>query len=150
MAPLNRLPTIHQFWHGSPLSRVERLSLASFVAHGHPVELHVYDEPRDVPRGVRVLDAGAVLDRKEIFLHRRTGSIGPFTDWFRYRLLHARGGIWADTDVVCLRPLDYAQPEIFAWQDEQYLNNAVLGLPAGHALAAWLAEACADPNRINT
>ena len=52
------LPVIHMFWHGAPLSRVERLCLASFVANGHPVHLYVYDEPAGVPAGVRLRDAG--------------------------------------------------------------------------------------------
>lgn len=135
------------FWHGPPLSRIERLSMASFVANGHPVELHAYENLSDVPVGVRVRDADAVLPRVELFTHRRTGSLGPFADWFRYRLLHTRGGIWADTDVVCLRPLDYADPVVFGWEDAQYLNTAVLGLPPGHELAAWMADACGNPNR---
>jgi hypothetical protein len=143
------LPTIHMFWHGAPLSRVERLSMASFVANGHPVELHTYANQTGVPAGVQVRDAAVVLPRGELFRHRRTGSLGPFADWFRYRLLHARGGIWADTDVVCLRPFDYSDPVIFGWEDARYLNTAVLGLPAGHSLAAWMADACAEPNRLH-
>lgn len=122
--------------------------MASFVAHGHPVELYVYDEPEGVPAGVQIRDAAAILDRSLMFRHRRTGSLALFADWVRYRLLFERGGIWADADMVCLRPLDYPHAEIFAWQDERYINNAVLGLPAGHAMAAWLAECCERPNRI--
>jgi hypothetical protein len=142
------LPTIHMFWHGAPLTRLERLCLASFVANGHPLELHVYEEPASVPSGVRVVDAGRTLSRELIFRHRRTGSIALFADWFRYRLLHARGGIWADADVVCLRPLAYPHEHIFAWENRDWLNNAVLGLPAGDPLAAWMAASCENPNRV--
>ena len=137
------------FWHGAPLSRIEQLSMVSFIANGHRVELHVYEAPRDVPPDIEIVDATSVLPRSALFTHQRTGSPGPFADWFRYRLLHQRGGIWADTDVVCLRPLDYDDPVVFGWEDARYLNTAVLGLPAGHALAAWMAEACANPNQIH-
>lgn len=137
------------FWHGAPLSRVERLSMASFVANGHRVELHVYDDPQNLPKGVELIDAAQVLPGSAMFRHRRTGSLGPFADWFRYRLLHARGGIWADTDVVCLRPLDYDDPLVFGWENSEFINTAVLGLPAGHPLAAWMADACEEPNRIH-
>lgn len=140
--------TIQMFWHGPALSRMEQLAIASFLHHGHPVDLHVYEEPRGVPRGARLCDAAQVLPRDALFTHRRTGSVGIFADWFRYRLLAERGGIWADMDVACLRPIEYAQPEIFGWEDERYVNNAVLGLPAGHPLALWLAECCEQPNRI--
>jgi hypothetical protein len=142
------LPTIHSFWHGAPLTRLERLCLTSFVANGHPLELHVYEEPAGVPPGVRIADASRTLARDLMFRHRRTGSLAQFADWFRFRLLHERGGIWADTDVVCLKPLDYPQERIFAWESDRWLNVAVLGLPAGDPLAAWMAAGCEDPNRI--
>lgn len=136
------------FWYGAPLSRLERLGIASFLANGHPVDLYAYDDIGAVPSGTRLRDATDVLPRESLFHHRRTGSVGLFSDWFRYRLLHRAGGIWADCDVVCLKPLDYPRDAIYAWENEQYLNNAVLGLPAGDPLAAWLAGCCENPNRI--
>lgn len=141
------LPVIQMFWHGAPLSRVERLSLTSFVHHGHAVDLYAYDEIADVPAGITLRNAEEILPRNLIFRHRRTNSLAPFADWFRYRLLFERGGIWADTDVVCLKPFDYSQPRVFAWQDERTINNAVLGLRRGDPLASWMAEVCEHPNR---
>ena len=136
------------FWHGAPLSRVERVCMASFVACGHPVQLHVYDAPERVPAGVQLADANAVIARDALFRHTRTGSMAQFADWFRYKILYLQGGVWADTDVVCLKSLAYPHAELFAWQDERQINNAILGLPAGHALAEWMAHACEDPNRV--
>jgi Glycosyltransferase sugar-binding region containing DXD motif len=147
-ASVRKLLTVQMFWHGAALSRIERLCIASFIAQGHPLHLYAYEPPEALPPGVRVLDADEILPRAALFRHRRTGSLGPFSDWFRYRLLQERGGIWADADVVCLAPLEYQQAEIFGWQDASCVNNAVLGLPAGHELAAWMAAACEDPNRI--
>ena len=144
---MQSLPVIQMFWHGAPLSRVERLSLASFVHHGHAVHLYAYEPIEGVPPGVTMRNAGEILARELIFQHRRTRSIAPFADWFRYRLLSERGGIWADTDVVCLKPFDYAQPRVFGWQDDELINNAVIGLPAGDPLASWMAAACESPNR---
>src|SRR5689334_11188531 len=126
--------TVQMFWHGAPLSRMEQLSMVSFLWHGHPVDLYVYEEPVSVPAGVRLMDAHQILSADLIFRHRRTGSLAAFADWFRYQLLLERGGIWADADVVCLRPLAFRDPVVFGWADD-YLNNAVLGLPAGHDLA---------------
>lgn len=142
------LPTVHMFWHGPSLSRIERLCMASFVANGHSVHLHVYDEPSGVPTGVTLADAAAVLPRQRLFSHAASGSFAIFADWFRYRLLHEHGGLWVDTDMVCLKPFDHGCDEVFAWQDERVINNAVLGLPRGHRLAAWMSECCERPNRM--
>ena len=134
------LPVIQMFWHGLPLSRIERLSMISFLRNGHAVHLYVYDEPAGVPPGVVLKDAGEILPRSSLFFHRRNRSVAHFSDWFRYRLLFERGGLWSDADMICLKPFDYESPIVFAWQDEQHLNNAVLGLPARDPLAAWLAR----------
>ncbi|MEP7242275.1 MAG: glycosyltransferase [Gammaproteobacteria bacterium] len=149
MTPSTTLPIIQMFWHGAPLSRMERLSIASFVKNGHAVNLYVYDELSAVPAGVQIRDAAEILPRGSLFRHKRTQSLALFADWFRYRLLLRDGGIWADADVVCLKPFDYAgNTEVYAWQDEHYINNAVLGLAAGHPLAQWLADCCERPNQL--
>lgn len=148
VVPLAPLPLVHMFWHGPALTRIERVCMTSFVAVGHRVNLHVYEEPAGVPAGIHVTDARRVLAEKELFRHPKSGSMAMFADWFRYRVLFEQGGVWADTDVVCLQPLLYAQSEIYAWEDTQQINNAVLGLPAGHALAQWMAQCCESPNRI--
>lgn len=146
--PISPSQPVQMFWHGPPLSRFERLSIQSFLRNGHPVELHVYDAPSLVPAGTKLCDANEIIPRKRLFRHKRTGSLGVFADWFRYKLLRERGGLWVDTDIVCLRPFDYDQPEIFAWEDGRLINNAVLGLPAGHPLAQWLVDCCENPNTI--
>lgn len=136
------------FWHGDEPSRLERMCMSSFVAHGHHVMLHVYDAPRGVPQGIELVDATLTLPRSSLFRQRETGSLAAFADWFRYKLLYEQGGIWVDTDVVCLKPFTYRHPEVFAWQDESHINNAVLGLPAGSELAQWMIECCERPNRV--
>lgn len=147
-ADFSGLPPIHMFWHGTALSRLERLCISSFLAQGHPVRLHVYEEPAGVPPGVHLVDANRTLSQRFLFRHADSGSVGAFADWFRYQLLYDQGGIWADTDIVCLKPLNCAQREIFARQDEQIINNAVLALPPRHDLAAWMVACCTEPNRI--
>lgn len=142
------LPTIQMFWHGPALTRIERLCMQSFLDHGHPVHLYGYEPPENAPGGVQILDAEEILSRKSLFRHPKTGSMAIFADWFRYRVLHEKGGIWADTDVVCLRPIDYPRQELFAWQDPEVINNAIIGLPVGHDLASIMAECCNHPNKI--
>lgn len=141
------LPDIHMFWHGPPLSRLEQLCMRSFVANGHRVSLHVYDPPANAPIGVTLADASEILPRERLFKHAKSGSFAVFADCFRYRLLLEHGGLWVDSDVVCLKPFDFATTEIYGWQDERAINNAVLGLPKGHRLAQWMNDVCEHPNR---
>ncbi len=142
------MPQIHMFWHGAPLGRIERVCISSFVAQGHEVQMHVYDDIPGMPAGVKLVDANLTLPRSQVFRHAKSGSLAPFADWFRYRVLYAHGGIWADTDVVCLKPLALTTAQLFAWQDEQVINNAVLGFERHHPLAHWMATCCEEPNRL--
>jgi hypothetical protein len=145
---MTELATIHMFWHGPPLTRIEKLCISSFVAHGHRVHLHVYEAPAGIPKGVRLVDAAETLPARSLFRHKGSGSLAPFADWFRYRLLAQQGGVWVDMDVVCLQPLTYGTTTLFGWMDGKTINNAVLGLPAGDPLAVWMAENCENPNRF--
>lgn len=105
------LPPIQMLWLGGPLSTLERLSLASFLHNGHAVHLYAYDDIADVPEGTMLMDAGEIIslaDMRTMTSGERHGSWAPFSNIFRYKLLHERGGIWCDTDVVCLKALDFA------------------------------------------
>jgi hypothetical protein len=113
---------IHGLWVGRQLSRLEHLTLRSFLLKGHPFNLWVYDELEDdLPQGVVLRDASQILPRERIFLKEEPdlGSIvgkksyGPFSDLFRYKLLHDQGGVWVDMDVTCLRPFDFETPYLF-------------------------------------
>jgi hypothetical protein len=98
-------------WIGGRLSSLERLAMQSFVAHGHTLHLHTYGAVDGVPDGVLLQDARQVLPEASIFTYARgngRGSPAAFANMFRYKLLHDRGGIWCDTDIVCLRPFTFA------------------------------------------
>lgn len=136
------------FWHGPALSRIERLCMASFIANGHALRLYVYDEIAGIPKGVEVADAATILPRPLLDAHLKSQPMAFFADRFRYQLLLQHGGLWVDTDVVCLKPFDHAGAEIFGWQDADTINNAVLGLPPGHALARAMLSICEQPNRV--
>jgi hypothetical protein len=114
---------VHGLWVGDRLSKLELLTLSSFVAHGHAFHLWLYSDVRTpLPRGVVVRDATAILPRSAVFTKRTTdpetgvgrGSLSsPFSDLFRYKLLLEHGGYWADLDVTCLKPLDFSEPYVF-------------------------------------
>jgi len=96
-------------WVGGPLSMLESLSLTSWLANGHEVNLYTYGKPTNEPKGLRICDAREILPA-EADTRSAAGGQSPtrFSDRFSYALLTARGGIWAEIDVVCLRPLEFA------------------------------------------
>lgn len=105
------LPIIQLLWVGSALSKIELLSIRSFLACGHEVHLYSYDRDISVPPGCVVKDAGEIIPESEIFMHsgkagRSKGSLAGFADMFRWKLIYERGGAWADCDVICLKPID--------------------------------------------
>ena len=102
---------VQMLWVGGALSALERLSVTSFLKNGHEVHLYTYGKPGNMPRGLEIMDAREILPEDAIF-HSNDGygkgSLTPFSELFRYTLLFAKGGIWADIDMICLRPLQFA------------------------------------------
>lgn len=125
---------IHGLWIGSHLSKLEKLTLLSFVQHGHTFNLWAYDaldEP--LPPGVVLRDAAQILPRERIFLKAESDpsagvgrmSYGPFSDLFRYKLLYEHGGVWVDLDITCLKPFDFAEPYVFRAHQIGLMGNLI-------------------------
>ena len=100
-----------------------------------------------------MLDAAAIIPAKDVFREgagsgSHAGSLGAFSDLFRYQLLYKRGGMWTDTDVVNLRKFDPDGQRFIATEITDAgtvsLNGALMAAPAGDALMARAYErACA-------
>ncbi len=130
-------PTIVTFWHGAT-SWLERLSAASFLAAGHRLEVYSYDPVEGLPEGVVLKDARELLPRDKLVFYKGKGTPGVFSDYFRAALMAAEKGIWADLDVVCLRPLDDLPPLVVSYERPGSVNGAVLRIPADHPLLAHM------------
>jgi len=111
----SRLP-VQMLWIGPRLSAMERLSIASFLANGHAVQLYTYGDVEGIPPGVEHHDGREVLPAGSVFTYAEgfgKGSYAGFANLFRYKLLLDHGGVWCDTDVVCLKPFDFdARPYV--------------------------------------
>ena len=141
---------VQGLWIGGRLSALERLCVRSFCAHGHEFYLYHYDELRNVPRvdGLRLMNAEEILPRTAIFRHR-SGSVAYFADQFRWELLRKRGGWWMDMDMVCVRPLDFAENIVLSHTDKRdRLLIGAIKFPRGHSFAALLADSYWNINRI--
>jgi len=144
---------VQSLWIGPRLSTLEQLSIQSFLDHGHQYHLYAYDEIAGVPPGTVVLDANAVVPATRIFQYRERQSFAGFANVFRYTLLLERGGWWADTDVVCLRPLAFADAYVFAAEivkrrdmaeAETLVTSCILKTPAGSVAMARALRMCLD------
>ena len=105
-----RRDVIQSLWVGPRISTMERLSMASFLSHGHPVHLYTYNHVEGVPSGVTFMDANEIAPYEDIYKFQ---NLQNFSDWFRYNLILKRGGWWVDLDTVCLRPFDFEGEYIF-------------------------------------
>jgi hypothetical protein len=114
---------------------MERLSIQSFLANGHPYHLYVYDSVDGVPEGAVLKAAAEILPREAIFKYWEHDSYAGFSNNFSYKLLLERGGYWADCDMVCLRPLDSTSPYVFSSERSPegppLVNHGMLKVPAG-------------------
>ncbi len=129
MDPSNKI--VQGFWHGS-LTTMERLSMRSFIAHGHELHLYVYDQPTGVPAGVILKDAREILPESEMATFR---CAQQFSDWFRIKLLLDKGGWNTDLDNVLLKPLDFESEFVFYRDhDESTISLALAKAPAGASI----------------
>lgn len=126
-------------WMGPALSRLERACFRSVLRAGHPLILYCCDPPAGVPEGVKVRDAAAVLPREKIIRHS-SGSVSLFSNWFRYELQRRSAGIWLDSDVYLLRPIEDDRRFLFGYEDDATINTAVLRLPADSPLVSRLVK----------
>lgn len=136
------IDTVRTLWHGSPLSIWEELSLRSFLRCGHDVEVYSY-EPLAVPDGVTWIDANEVLPESEVFAYSdgpAKGSFAAFSNLFRIKLLYERGGIWADSDFLCLKPLHELPAACVGDVFDNWPNGALMRFPASHPVCGELFE----------
>jgi hypothetical protein len=84
---------------------------------------------------VSIRDASTLISPDRFFTYESgagKGSPAAFANLFRYRLLAEKGGWWVDTDVVCLSSTVPNFRQFFAWQDAEFVNNAIIFFEAQH------------------
>lgn len=169
-APRRQSLRIQTLWAGSPLSRMERAALQSYVNQGYTVDIYTYNPIAEfkarVPRSphIHVRDAREILDESALFEYKGRVDIGarndafkflPFSDLFRFTMLHKRGGAWLDLDILLTRPIAArvsAQPYFFSSErtiqkgaykkkEREVASVSVMKVPGpGSALTTWLLE----------
>jgi hypothetical protein len=124
---------------------MEQLAIKSFLSHGHPFHLYVFQRPEGIPEGTIVRDANEILPAKTIFKYRGYDSYAGFSDYFRFKLLLERGGWWVDADVICLKPFRFRSENVFASEmaaGRQHTATCVIKAPPGCPVMARAWQAC--------
>jgi hypothetical protein len=139
-----RVPEFQSFWFGDVVPVYQRLAMKSFLDHGHQYVLYAY-KTLDVPAGVILRDASEILPESSVFFYGERagvgrGSVAGFANLFRYHMLYRLGGWWVDADVICLSGSVPASDTFIGWEYANLIGNAILALPAGHALARDLRD----------
>lgn len=144
------IPVIQSLWIGNELSQMEQLCALSFLKNGHKFHLYTYNEVKNVPAGVELKDASELIQPDKIFKYQKRDTYSGFANMFRYKLLLEKGGFWADTDVVCLRPFDDDSDYVFAksrsTEPSGHMNgnydmeNCVIKAPAGSVIMEYCYE----------
>src|SRR5918912_4512858 len=140
---------VQGLWIGPALSVMEQMSIASFLAHGHEYHLYVYDDVKYVPKGVVVGDANEVLPSSMIFQYKHSKSYAGFANFFRYQLLLNKGGWWADTDVICLKPFSFPEEHVFASEEHKgtrIASNGIIKAPVASEMMAYACHICRSKN----
>jgi len=111
---------ISGLWIGDkPLNTIAWMSINSFVQRlKYPYTLYTYNPELEVPEGVTLKDANEIIAKSSIWTYKfgyNKGGTAGFSDEFRFKLLLTKGGIWVDTDVICLK---------YFWLGEGYLFTA--------------------------
>ena len=122
MEPISSNKIIQGFWLGQSLSKLEQLSISSYLINGHEFQLYCYDIIKSLPDGTIVKDANEIIEKKYLFTDQQ-GSIAPFADWFRYKLLYMKGGCWVDLDTVCLKYFDFLGDHCFSSEIDVIQNT---------------------------
>ena len=97
----NKSIQVHMFWAYGDLTNLEKLAVISFAENNFDLNLWTYGSIKNLPQGVLVRDAREIIPESRVFKYKN-GSYAGFADLFRYAVLRERGGLWADTDVICL------------------------------------------------
>jgi len=144
---------VQGLWIGARLSRMEYLSVSSFLKNGHDYHLYTYGDVINIPQGTVVKKASEILPESMIFQYHRHKSYSGFSNLFRYKLLLEKGGWWVDSDLICLKQFDFVDEYVFSSEQavgQQFINCGAVKSPAGSDVIAyaWDSARRSDPSRL--
>jgi hypothetical protein len=135
-----RIPNrVHQIWLGGKLPVRYQGWTDSWRRMNKDWEYRLWDEKAILKFGL-----------KNEVAFRESASFGAKSDIARYEILEREGGVYADTDFECLRPMNelVKSCSFFAgtiFSDIPEINNGLMGCVPGHPLLRRLVEQVSKP-----
>lgn len=108
---------------------MEKTSIRSFVDKGHDYHLYTYDNLEGVPDDVSLKRADKIMKWGGRSNPEKSRDYATFSNIFRYKLLLEGGGIWVDTDIICMRPFNFERNFVFASERVERQSRWTLRLP---------------------
>lgn len=136
--------TVTSLWVGEILPEWAQLSIKSWITHGHHYRLYLYYDCDTVPEGVEIKDAREILPEEAIFYNYQYHN---FSYWWRWIWLAKYGGIWVDTDLVCVNdeiPLQQTLPML----PDARLDTYMMYFPKSHMIPSILSQIGENPTWI--
>lgn len=122
---------IQGLWVGPRLGTMEYMGINSFLKAGHRYHLYTLGPVANVPEGTTVLDARSIMTE---YVPSQFPALAGYADFFRHKLLLTKGGYWADSDNICLKPFDFASPYVFS---SEYTPSGGAQCNAGVIKVPW-------------
>ena len=132
---------IHQIWIGRKLPASYRSWTSSWTQLNAGWEYRLWDAREILALGLR---------NEEAF--RSSWSVGAKSDIARYEILERFGGVYADTDFECLRPIEEIARRCsffvaLIFGEAPVISNGVIGSRVGHPLLQEAVRRLAKPVR---
>ena len=107
---------VNSLWVGDKLSPQHVMSINSFIQNGFKYNLYTYNEVKNIPSGVNILDGNVILPKSRIWTYQQgfnKGGLSGYSCEFRYKFLYEHGGLFVDTDIVLLKDFNLDKKYIF-------------------------------------
>ncbi|WP_066754182.1 capsular polysaccharide synthesis protein [Sphingobacterium populi] len=111
---------VKTLWISSIFEDMQKLCMQSFLNVGCEVEIYTYSPIKNIPNGVKLMNANEIIPKQYIFRDFHN-SYATFSDWFRIKLLFLKGGWWVDSDMLCIKPFEIESEYVFA--TEKVMGN---------------------------
>lgn len=128
---------VNGFWHGGDLDDLSLYCINSWIKNGYSFNLWTYNKSIQV-ENVVIKDAEELVPFTSYFTYdggHTAGTPVAFSNYFRAVLLYELGGLYADLDMLCLRPYRFNKKYMFCkqghnaydWLESKYGEKVSIG-----------------------